>query len=57
LHFLAHLPRVARSLSGSLRTSAPVPGTGWRGLLVVAAVGGGAALALSVLPAINGWQP
>jgi hypothetical protein len=57
-HFLTYLPRVLRSLRadwGAARRRA-VPGTGLRGMLVAAAVGGGAALALSLLPAINAWH-
>jgi hypothetical protein len=33
-----------------------VPGAGLRGMLVAAAIGGGAALALSLLPAIEAWH-
>ncbi len=56
VHFLAHLPRVMRSMSSSLPTTPSVPGTGWRGLLVMASVGGGVALALALLPAIDSWH-
>jgi hypothetical protein len=58
VHFLAYVPEVARSLRadwGPARRAA-VPGAGLRGMLVAAAVGGGAALALSLLPAINAWH-
>ena len=58
LHVLAHLPRVARSLRadwGAARRQT-VPGAGLRGMLVAAAVGGGAALALSLLPAMDAWH-
>ncbi|MEA2424487.1 MAG: hypothetical protein QOH13_897 [Thermoleophilaceae bacterium] len=58
VHLLAYLPRVLRSLRadwGAARREA-VPGAGVRGMLVAAAVGGGAALALSLLPAINAWH-
>jgi hypothetical protein len=58
VHFLAYLPRMVRSLRadwGAARREA-VPGAGLRGLLLTAAVGGGAALALSLLPAMNAWH-
>jgi hypothetical protein len=57
-HFLAYVPRVARSLRadwGAVRREA-VPGAGLRAMLTAAAVGGGAALALALLPAINNWH-
>ena len=58
VHFLAHAQRVLRSLRvdwGAPRRAA-VPGAGVRGLLVAAAVGGGAALALALLSTIEGWR-
>jgi hypothetical protein len=58
VHFLAYLPRVVRSQRadwGPARRAA-LPGAGFRGMLVAAAVGGGAALALSLLPAIHAWH-
>jgi hypothetical protein len=58
VHFLAYAPRVARSLRtdwGAARRAA-VPGAGFRGMLVAAAVGDGAALALSLLPVMNAWR-
>jgi hypothetical protein len=58
VHFLAYLPRVVRSLRadwGASRREA-VPGAGIRGMLVASAIGGGAALALALLPAINAWH-
>ena len=58
VHFLAYVPRVVRSLRvdwGAARREA-VPGAGLRGTLLAAAIGGGAALALSVLPAMNAWH-
>jgi uncharacterized membrane protein len=58
VHVLAYVPRTVRSLRvdwGAARREA-VPGAGLRGMLVVAAVGGGAALALSLLPAIDAWH-
>jgi hypothetical protein len=58
VHFLAYVPRVARSLRtdwGAARREA-VPGAGVRGMLLAAALGGGAALALALLPVINSWH-
>jgi hypothetical protein len=58
VHFLAYAPRVARSLRtdwGAARREA-VSGAGLRGMLVAAALGGGAALALSLLSVINAWH-
>jgi hypothetical protein len=58
VHFLAYVPRVVGSLRadwGRARREA-VPGAGLRGMLVAASVGGGAALALAVLPAIAAWH-
>jgi hypothetical protein len=57
VHFLAYVPRVVRSLRvdwGTARRRA-VPGTGARAMLLAAAVGGGAALALALLPTILGY--
>jgi hypothetical protein len=57
-HFLAYLPRVVRSLRadwGAARREA-VPGAGLRGLLMAAALGGGAALGLSLLSAMDAWH-
>jgi hypothetical protein len=58
VHFLAYLPRVVRSLRADWRAARreAVPGAGVRGTLVAAALGGGAALALSLLPAIDAWH-
>jgi hypothetical protein len=58
VHFLAYLPRVVRSLGADWRAArrAAVPGAGLRGMLVVAAIGGGAALALALLPAMDAWH-
>jgi hypothetical protein len=58
VHFLAYVPRVARSLRADWRAARrqAVPGAGVRGMLVAAAVGGGLALALALLPAINAWH-
>jgi uncharacterized membrane protein len=58
VHLLAYLPRVARSLRADWRAARreAVPGAGVRAMLVAAAIGGGAALALSLLPAISAWH-
>jgi hypothetical protein len=58
VHFLAYVPRVVRSLrvDWSAARREAVPGAGLRGTLLAAAIGGGAALALSVLPAMNAWH-
>jgi hypothetical protein len=58
VHFLAYVPRVVRSLGadwGAARREA-VPGAGLRGMLLAATVGGGAALAFSLLPAMEAWH-
>jgi hypothetical protein len=58
VHFLVYAPRVTRSLRadwGAARREA-VPGAGLRGMLLAAAVGGGSALALSLLPVMNAWH-
>jgi hypothetical protein len=57
VHFLAYVPRVVRSLRadwGDARRRA-VPGTGARATLVATAIGGGAALALALLPTIHAY--
>jgi hypothetical protein len=56
VHFLAYVPRVVRSPSDwtAARRHA-VPGAGARAMLVAAAVGGGAALALALLPTIHAY--
>jgi hypothetical protein len=58
VHFLAYLPRVARSLRADWRAARrqAVPGAGVRAMLVAAAVGGGVALALTLVPTINAWH-
>jgi hypothetical protein len=58
VHFLAHLPRMARSLRDDWTREGRrrVPGSGMRLALVVASLGGGAAVALAVLPLITGWH-
>ena len=58
VHFLAYVPRAVRSLRtdwAAARRQA-VPGAGLRGMLLAAAVGGGSALALALLPAIGAWH-
>jgi hypothetical protein len=58
VHFLAHLTRMARSLQsdwsreGRRRTA----GAQVRLALLISSIGGGLALALSVLPLITGWH-
>jgi len=57
VHFLAYVPRVVRSLHadwGAARRRA-VPGAGVRAMLLAAALGGGAALALALLPTIHAY--
>lgn len=58
IHFLAYLPRMLRSLRDdwSTRGRRAVSGAGVRATLVASALGGGLALALALLPAIDGWQ-
>jgi hypothetical protein len=58
VHLLAYLPRVVRSLLADWRAARreAVPGAGVRGMLVAAALGGGAALALALLPTIDAWH-
>jgi hypothetical protein len=57
VHFLAYVPRVVRSVRAdwSAARRQAVPGAGARGIFVAAAVGGGAALALALLPAIDAY--
>jgi hypothetical protein len=58
VHFLAYVPRTVRSLRAdwSAARGETVPGAGLRGTLIAAALGGGAALALAVLPTIDAWR-
>jgi hypothetical protein len=58
VHFLAHIARVARSLRADWAAARreAVPGAGLRAMLVAGAVGGGAALALSLVPAMDAWH-
>jgi hypothetical protein len=58
VHFLAYIPRVVRSLAmdwTEARRQA-VPGAGIRAMLVAAALGGGVALALALLPTIHAYH-
>jgi hypothetical protein len=54
VHLLAYFPRMVRSLRDARREA--VPGAGIRAMLVAAALGGGAALALALLPTVEGWR-
>ena len=58
VHVLAYIPRVIRSVrtDWSAARREAVPGAGLRGMLLAAAVGGGVALALAVLPVIDAWH-
>jgi hypothetical protein len=57
VHFLAYIPRVVHSVVGewgAVRRHT-VPGAGTRAMLVAAALGGGAALALALLQTIHAY--
>ncbi|MDX6616830.1 MAG: hypothetical protein QOD60_1921 [Solirubrobacterales bacterium] len=58
VHFLAYLPRVVRSLRDDWTASRreQTPGSGLRGTLLAATAGGGAALAIALLPTVNAWH-
>jgi hypothetical protein len=58
VHVIAYAPRVVRSLRDDWRAARreAVPGAGLRGMLLGAATCGGLALALAVLPVIDGWR-
>jgi hypothetical protein len=58
IHFLAYAPRTLHALRIDWRAAhrERVPGSGLRGMMIAAAVGGGAALALALLPAIHAWH-
>jgi hypothetical protein len=58
VHFLAYLPRMVRSLRSDWTREGRrrVPGSGLRLGLLVASIGGGAAVALAVLPLITSWH-
>ena len=58
VHFLAYVPRVIRSLRadwGTARRRA-IPGAGLRATLVTAALGGGVALAIALVPTVDAWH-
>lgn len=59
VHVLAYLPRSVRLTLGDwhLSRSAALPGVGARNVLLIAAVGGGVAVAVSLLPTIDHWHP
>jgi hypothetical protein len=58
VHFLSYVPRVFRSLRSDWSASRrhAVPGSGLRGMLVAASVGGGLALALALLSTMQVWH-
>ena len=60
VHFLAHLPRVGRSLRAAWTTSAShrprTPGRGVTAVLVAASLCAGLVLALALLPYIGAWH-
>jgi hypothetical protein len=58
VHFLWYLPRAWGTLATSVRAarSERPPGSGLRGLLLGAALGGGTALALALLSSVQAWH-
>jgi hypothetical protein len=58
IHFLWYAPWMARSLrrDWSAAGRRAIPGSGWRGMLVAASLGGGLALAVALLSVIDGWH-
>jgi hypothetical protein len=52
VHFLWHLPRAWSTVAAVPRA----PGSGLRGVLFGAALGGGTALALALLPSVEAWH-
>jgi hypothetical protein len=56
---VAYAPRVAGSMREDRREArrVAVPGSGVRATLVALALGGGMALAISLLHAIHAWRP
>jgi hypothetical protein len=58
VHLLAYIARVVRSLRSDWAAARreAVPGAGLRAMLVAASVGGGAALALALLPTMDAWH-
>ena len=57
IHFLAYLPHVLRSLPEAWTDARRPGGAGIRALLATAAAGGGAALAIALLPTVRAWHP
>jgi hypothetical protein len=57
VHLVAYVPRVLRSAGADWRAARrqAVPGAGARAMLVAGAVGGGAALAVALLPTISAY--
>ena len=58
VHFLAYAPRVGRSLRDAATATRrePVSGVGLRATVLAAALGGGLALALALVPAIGAYR-
>jgi hypothetical protein len=58
VHFLAHLPRVVRSLTSDWTAAGrrAIPGAQLRLVLLITSIGGGLGLALAVLSSIRGWH-
>jgi hypothetical protein len=58
VHFLVYAPRALHSLRGGWSASRreKTPGGGLRGTMLAATVGGGAALALALLPTVSAWH-
>ena len=54
VHFLWHLPRAWQALRAARRVR--VPGSAVRGVLLGAALGGGLALAVALLPTVQAWH-
>jgi len=59
VHFLAHLPRVVRSLRRDWTPGGrrEVPGAGLRATLVALSLGAGAGLALALAHTVDAWRP
>jgi hypothetical protein len=58
VHFLAHLPRMMRSVATGWTAARAerAPGSGWRGALLAASVCGGFVLAFALLSRIEAWH-
>ncbi len=58
VHFVAHLPRVRRSLTSDWTSAGrrEIPGARLRLVLLLGSIAGGFALALAVLSSITGWH-